>query len=84
MHDYNKITDRVMDTVSKNMYIKGFNFKADMSKLATYIKEKGYTMEDLGISDFQTPDHVLTFDQMMMVFTKNTNIYKHIFLRRNI
>lgn len=78
MHDYNKTTDRVMDTVSKGMYIKGFNFKADMSTLASYIKEKGYTMEDLGISDFQTPDHVLTFDQMMAVFTKNANIYKHV------
>lgn len=78
MHEYTNTEDRVMDSVSKNMYVKGFNFKADMAKLSSYIYEKGFTMEELGISDFQIPIGILSFDQMMNVFTKNVKIYNHV------
>lgn len=61
------------------MEIKGFNFDADMSALASYIKSKGYTMEDLGIADFQIPKkEVISYQQLMYIFTKNKEIHDHV------
>lgn len=79
MYQYNEIEDDLMDTPTKIMYIKGFNFNADMTDLANYIHEKGFTMEELGIQDFQIPESsIMTYKQLMYVFTKNKNIYDHI------
>lgn len=79
MYEYNGIADDIMDTNSKILSIKGFNFKADLAKLGEYVNEKGYTLEDLGVSGFNIPDgHLMTFNQLMNVFIKNKEIYDHI------
>lgn len=79
MYEYNGFEDRIFDSATKIMSIKGFNFKADMAKLAEYIYEKGYTLEELGVADFQIPDsYVLSYNQLMEIFTKNKNIHDHI------
>lgn len=79
MYINNKIEDRVMDSTSKIMHVMGFNFKANMEKLNAYIKEKGFTPEELGISDFQIPSsYVLSYNQLLNIFTKNKAIYEHV------
>lgn len=79
MYEYNNIEDDIMDTQTKIMQIKGFNFKADMEYLANYVKEKGYTLEELGVSDFQIPtSSVLSYNQLMYIFTKNKQIHDHL------
>ena len=79
MYEYNNIEDDIMDTQSKIMQIKGFNFKADMEYLGNYVKEKGYTLEELGVSDFQIPNsQVLSYNQLMYIFTKNKQIHDHL------
>lgn len=76
---YNGLKDSIMDTTSKILYIMGFNFKADLAALAEYVLEKGYTLEDLGVSDFIIPDSsILTYNQLLEIFTNNTKIYKHV------
>lgn len=78
-YTYNGLTDNIMDTQSKIMYIKGFNFEADIQTLSNYVAEKGYTLEQLGVSDFQIPKgQVLTYNQLLQIFTKNKQIYDHV------
>lgn len=79
MYLYNNVEDDIMDTQTKIMSIKGFNFRADMAALGEYIHEKGFTMEELGVSDFQMPDsYLLSYTQLMNIFTKNKKIYDHV------
>lgn len=78
-YEYNGVTDNIMDTPTKVLSIKGFNFKANMAKLAEYVYEKGYTLEELGVSDFQIPTaSILSYNQLMDIFTRNKNIHDHI------
>ena len=78
-YEYNGVSDNIMDTPSKVLSIKGFNFKANMAKLAEYVYEKGYTLEELGVSDFQIPESsILSYNQLMDIFTRNKNIHDHI------
>lgn len=78
-YEYNNLEDDLMDTRSKIMYIKGFNFSVDMEYLANYVHEQGFTLEELGVSDFQIPEgQILTYKQLMYIFTKNKEIYDHI------
>lgn len=79
MYEYNNIEDDIMNTQTKIMYIKGFNFKVDMEYLGNYVMEQGFTLEDLGVSDFQIPKgQILTYKQLMYVFTKNKEVYDHV------
>lgn len=79
MYEYNGIKDDLMDTPTKIMYIKGFNFNADMTDLSNYIYQKGFTMKELGIEEFQIPkSSVLSYKQLMHIFTTNKNIHDHI------
>lgn len=76
---YNGLEDNIMDTTSKVLYIMGFNFKANLAALGEYVMEKGYTLEELGVSNFIIPDSsVLSYKQLLEIFTNNKNIYDHV------
>ena len=78
MYEYNGFEDTIFVDTSKVMSIKGFNFKANMAKLSEYVHSKGYTLEELGVSDFQIPDsYILTYNQMMDIFTRNKKVHDH-------
>lgn len=73
------IKDSVFSSATKILSIKGFNFKANMATLAEYIEEKGYTLKDLGIDDYQIQStNILTYNRLVEIFTKNSKIYKHV------
>lgn len=81
---FNGVEDDIMDTPTKVMHIKGFNFKADMQALGAYIYEKGFTFEELGIDNFQYPtSEILTFNQLMTIFTENKKVHDHIVKQMN-
>lgn len=78
-HLFMDIEDSIMDSRSKIMYIYGFDFDADMQALAQYALDKGYTLEDLGVANFQTPKaQILNYKQLMNIFTTNKNIRDHV------
>lgn len=79
MYEYNGLEDSIMDTQTKVLSIRGFNFKANMAELATYVKEQGFTMEELGVDNFIIPEKaILSYNQLMHIFTNNKKIYDHI------
>lgn len=79
MYIYNEMEDDIMYDPIQVMAVKGFNFETDMAKLATYVKEQGFTLEELGVSDFQIPKSgILTWNQLVEVYLKNKNIHNHL------
>lgn len=73
------IEDTILDTTSKVLHVTGFNFQADLSELASYLASEGYTMEELGIDGFIIPKgKILTYNELLNIYTKNKNIYKHV------
>ncbi len=78
-YEYNNLEDDIITSQTNILHVKGFNFKANMSKLASYVKEKGFTLEELGVSDFKIyKDQLLSYNQLMNIFTNNKNIHDHI------
>jgi hypothetical protein len=79
MYEYNNIADDIMTSMTRILDVKGFNFKADLAELGNYVAEQGFTLEELGVADFQIPDtSILTFNQLLYIYTKNKSIYNHI------
>lgn len=79
MYLYNGFKDDIMYDPIQVMAVKGFNFEADMSALATYVKEQGFTLEELGVSDFQIPKNgIFTWNQLVEVYLKNKDIHNHL------
>lgn len=79
MYEYTEFEDNIIAEPSQYLTIKGFNFKANMTELSQYVKDKGYTLEELGAAGFIIPKSgFLTFGQMMNIFINNKNIYNHL------
>lgn len=83
MYLYNGIEDNIIYDPVQAMDVKGFNFETDLSVLASYMEEHGYTLEDLGVADFQNPKTIVSFNHLMDVFRTNKNIYTHIIDQMN-
>lgn len=73
------VEDKILYKTSEVLTLQGFNFDVNMQKLSDYVIQKGFTMEELGVSNFQVPDNsILTYNQLMYIFTQNKNVYDHI------
>lgn len=78
-HEYFGTKDNILKKREQIMYINGFNFKADLPKLAEYIKSKGFTAEQLGIDSFTIPDtSILSYNQLLDLYTKNLKVRDHL------
>ena len=79
MYMYVGLEDIILEEPSQYLTIKGFNFEADLEMLASYVAEKGFTLEELGAADFVVPSSsVLTLNQMTNIFINNKNIHDHV------
>ena len=84
MYLYNGFEDDIIYDPIQAMAVKGFNFETDMSALATYVQEQGFTLEELGVSNFQIPKNgILTWNQLIEVYLNNKNIHKHLIKQIN-
>lgn len=76
---YKGLEDNIMYNPVQIMDVLGFNFEVDMDELAAYIKDKGFTPEDLGLDNFIVPENgIYTYKQLIEIYTNNKNIYKHV------
>lgn len=84
MYLYQGFEDDIIYNPIQYLAIMGFNFEADMNELASYVEEQGFTLEELGVSDFQIPKSgILTWNQLIEVYLKNKNIHKHLIRQIN-
>lgn len=82
---YRGVKDMIMDTQSKVLYVNGFNFKADLAKLATEIgpKKINNTVVDPGstlhaqeqLKKFKIPEtSIPSFNEMMDIYINNLEV----------
>ena len=94
MYLYNGFHDDIIYDPIQAMAVKGFNFETDMSILATYVKEQGFTLEELALTkdsnnktkftDFQCPKNgIFTWNQLIDIYLKNKEIYGHLIRQIN-
>lgn len=84
MYVYQGFEDDIIYDPIQALAIMGFNFEVDMSVLASYVEEKGFTLEELGVSDFQIPKSgILTWNQLIDVYLKNKKIHDHLIYQIN-
>lgn len=84
MYLYDGFEDDIVYNPIQYLAINGFNFEVDMGILSTYVQEQGFTLEELGVSDFQIPKNgILTWNQLIEIYLKNKNIYNHIIRQIN-
>lgn len=75
---YNGVNDVILSKQTKVLHVMGFNFEADLNVLANDIEEKGYTLEDLGVADWMSPNEIITMNQLIEIYTNNKNIHYHL------
>lgn len=76
---YLGVKDNIIYNPVQALDVMGFNFEVDMQKLSEYVQEQGFTLEELGVSNFKIPkDGILTFKQLIEIYTNNINIYNHL------
>ena len=80
MYTYLGIKDAIIYNPVQALDVCGFNFETDMEKLAEYVAEKGFTLEELGIDGWMNPSDtgIYTFKQLIEIYTNNINIYNHL------
>ena len=78
-YTYRGIKDTIIYDPVRAMDVCGFNFEVDTAKLAEWVEERGYTLEELGVADYMAPkEGIFTFEQILKIYTTNKNIYKHL------
>ena len=84
MYIYQGFEDDIIYDPIQYLAVMGFNFEVDMAALSTYVQEQGFTLEELGVSDFQIPKSgILTWNQLVEVYLKNKNIHDHLIKQIN-
>lgn len=73
-------------TIQKALYIKGFNFQADLATISTYIQQR---INDSGLKTFYNisdkyknfkmfKGQIPSYKELLEVYTNNTSIYDHV------
>lgn len=75
MYMYYGIEDDIMNTPTKIMHIKGFNFKADMKALSDFLDKNNTSLEKLGIKFNIPTGNILSFSQLLEIFNDNNKLY---------
>lgn len=84
-HRFLGIEDEV-PTIQKALYIKGFNFQADLGTISSYIQER---INDSGLKSFYNisekyknfkmfKGQIPSYGELLEVYTNNTSIYDHV------
>jgi len=76
---YMDVEDTIMDTMGKVLYIKGFNFEADLAGLAQYLADNHVSDIFANIAGFHVEaSSILTYKQMLKIFVDNKDVYKYL------
>ena len=76
---YSGISDTIMDTPTKVLYVKGFNFKTDLTSLRNYILEQRRLPGDFDVFNFINPaEQIPSIDEFINIYTTNKEVWKTI------
>ena len=78
-YSFSGIKDKIMDSPTKIMYVKGFNFKADMAALKQYIRDNRRLFTDYDVFGFLNPsEQIPSIDKFVDIYKNNKAIYNTI------
>lgn len=78
-YNFSGVKDSIMETPTKIMYVKGFNFRADMAQLKEYISDRRRDFKDYDVFGFIEPStQIPSFEEFTNIYKTNKNIYKTI------
>ena len=78
-YNYSGIKDKVMDTPTKIMYVKGFNFKADLAALKQYVRDNRRRYQDFDFDTFMIPmQEIPDMATFIEIYRNNKTIYQTI------
>jgi hypothetical protein len=76
---FSGIEDNIMDTPTKVLYVKGFNFSADLTALKNYILKERRLPSDYDVFGFKIPtDQIPSITDFIKIYTTNKDIYQTI------
>lgn len=71
--------DDIMNKATNVLTIRAFNFEVDLAALSAELYEKGYDLNELCGDVFLIPENgILTYKELLYVYTHNKEIYEHI------
>ena len=75
---YNDIDDTIMDTPTKILYVKGFNFKTDIETLRQDILDQYKDPDDYPIWEWMdpNPNQIKDMNELNEIYKKNKEIYE--------
>lgn len=78
--EYNGLDDNILKTVTQMLYVKGFNFRADITALQSWIVNKmAYPIEDTRLREFIVPrTSLLNYNQLLNLFNTDMEIYEFV------
>ena len=78
--EYNGLSDDILKTVTQMLYVKGFNFRADVSALQSWIINKmAYPIEDTKLKEFKIPrTSLLNYKQLLELFNTDMEFYRFV------
>jgi len=78
-YDYSGVQDTIMNSPTKILFVKGFNFRANLNSLKQYIRDNRRMYQDYDVFGFLIPDsEIPTIEEFINIYTTNKNIYKTI------
>ena len=76
---YSGMEDNIMDTPTKVLYVKGFNFTTDLESLRRYILNERRLPSDYDVFGFNSPSgQIPSLEEFVNIYKTNKNVYKTI------
>ena len=76
--EYNNLDDTIMDSMGKMLYLRGFNFRADIAEIQTYLYNKTantYNAKNTHLDQFIIPHTAIrSYKQLFKIFTTNIEV----------
>lgn len=78
--EYNNLSDDIMDTFGKVLYLRGFNFRADIDALRTYIEnEEAYDADKTPLDDFYLyKTAIRNYNTLLDIFNTNMDFRENV------
>lgn len=85
MYLYNGTKDNIIYNPIQAVDICGFNFETDLSELATYVINSGFTLEQVGLDIYKNPKSsgIHTWAKLFETYNDNMSVYKFLIRQMN-
>ena len=85
MYMYNDTVDSIIYNPIQAAAIYGFNFETDLSELASYVVNEGFTLEQVGLDMFKNPKPtgIHTWEKLFETYNDNKSVYEFLIHQMN-